>query len=177
MKTMSADVFLSRQNPAIKYDNSHFKGTAQEIVANLVLLNATRTWDPETESFDYTVYHTPGFIAGPVTAATTSGSETKAENKAMEVVHAVEKTGNHVAVYAVVDVLNHERMGAGGVIGYQPPSDFDLYSFQKTGVGELARQIIADRVNMAGQTDDDGNPVLPWFDTKAAFDSLTFYAA
>lgn len=179
---MSPDVFLSRQNPPVRYDGYHFQGTPLQILAALITLNATRSWDAETASFVYDQHQTPDFIAGPVTAATTSPVMVSRERVAMEAVHATEKTGNLLLTWAAVDHLNDVRMAKGGGVAYVPAPDFDLLAFQHTPTGEVARQIKADRAILSAATFATGEePPLEmkqraWFDTKAAFDSLNAYA-
>lgn len=179
---MSPDVFLSRQNPPVRYDGSHFQGTPAEIVAALISLNATRSWSPETATFVYDQHETEDFIPGPVTAATTSPMMVTRERVAMEAVHAAEKTGNLPSIWTAIDHLNDVRMAKGGGVAYVAAPDFDLLAFQHTPTGEIARQIKADRAILSATTFATGEePPLEmkqraWFDTKDSFDSLNAYA-
>lgn len=178
MKT-SPDNFLSQNR--IRYDGSHFQGTPAEIVAGLTTLNATRTWDAETKSFTYNQYESPDFRAVGTNPNTFSAQWIAKERKAMEAIHAAVDTGDPEKVYVAVDVLSKIREVKGGS-SYAPPSDFDIIAHGKNATGNVARQIVADRANLAADSDPSGYSTqmlaeMQWFDTKAGYDALVAYAA
>lgn len=175
----SPDNFLSQHR--IRYDGSHFQGTPGAIVAALIALNGTRSWDTETGTFVYNQYETPDFKAVATNPNTFAPSWVIKERKAMENIHAAVDTGKPEAVYAAVDALNAVR-GVKGGGAYVPPCDFDIIAHGRSVEGEMARLIVADRTTLANaealpSMSDQTAHELSWFDSREAFDALNAYAA
>lgn len=174
----SPDNFLSHHgNPGhgIDYSGSGLQGSPAEIVANLKTLNATRFIHDNGDLVE-TVYHTPGFVAGPDTPAAHTIANTAIENKLMATYNDALKTGDLAKVHKAVDAVNKQRMAMGGIAELVPPSDFNILAEASNPVGEAAKYLIEERVTFAetGAPSIAGSPI-PWFDTVEAFKALSDY--
>ena len=163
--------FLS--DNGISYDGSDLKGTPEQIVADLILLNSTRTWDDDTQDFAYNSYATPGFTQAPSNNPNAFDPRQIAqEAKAVAAVYAAVQTGDPAKVYAAVDKVNADRQSVGGIM-YQPPSDFAIYAHSPASVGVTARQLLTDQQQDPGPKQNAGQ----WFFSKEGFDAIAAQAA
>jgi len=186
---MSPDVFLSRKQ--IRYDQIGLKGTPLEIVYNLEILNSTRDWNDDSNSFDYFQHRTDRFISASINPIDNPAS-VNPENVAtltslMNSYRDSLKTGNTTVVYAVVDAVN-KLLGIKGGQELIPPTDFDIIAEGNTPLGEVARIInecrkVFQESGLTGEdvfaTDFDGDQRCRlgyWFDTRDAFDSLNEFS-
>jgi hypothetical protein len=176
---MSADVFLSRAE--IKYDQGLSFVDPARLVETLIVLNNTRTWDSSLADFVYNTHQAEGFEATPASAVSTSPAMVFAEGKAAAAYMASLKSGKPGVVYAAFDAWMAVRQAKGGESVAVCMSDFDILSEGVTDAGEVARRIKSLRQAVAAgvEVGTDELPygaLCPWFDTKAAADSLTEYA-
>jgi hypothetical protein len=186
-KKDSPDVFLSHHGNighGIDYSGRGLKGTPPEIMANLAILNATRT--VEDGDLIETAYRTPIFSANVDTPAAHTIENTNAHEKLMEAYQASLKTGDPAKVHRAVDKVNQQREAMGGIVELRPPSDFDIIAQQQTPAGEAARFLKAERVRWAevqaaNKPEDAINAMgaspIPWFDTVAAFEAINAFTA
>lgn len=165
---MSPDVFLSQQG--IRYDRPEF-GSPAELVQNLKSLSVLRalTFGELTP----TRYHTAGFFPAPVSPATFDPVSIKANQAAQAAYFKALKRGILGEVYAAVDSLNAIRAMVGGS-EQVPPTDFEIVSNQPTPLGFLAREISSQRIAFE-ENSELPQPLIPWFDTLAAYNALNNY--
>lgn len=181
MERMSPDVFLSRANATlpdgtvangIAYDRFPFSAAA--VVLAMQQLNTFREWNNETQSFDEIVYHTPGFTpvaqdAGTIGDPRHAKEQSRFENAYLAALH----TGDLAKVHAAVDACNALAMKIGGP-ECVPQSEFNIVAHEPGfPIGWLARTIISQRA--AGPDELPPHSIIPWWDTKEAFDALNAY--
>lgn len=126
---MSPDYFLSQQG--IKYDGSGFKGTPQQIVANLIRLTA---------AYDSATYRTKGFVYVPPSPATFDRSNTEKLDLLMRFYGETLREGYPGRVYKAVDAVNEFRMVISGA-ELVPPPEIQIVAHQDSNLGESARYL------------------------------------